>query len=253
MADLVKKIKIKKQDGTFTDYIPIGAEAQNISTSDGDSVQLKLNKKPYHYNNVADMKADTKLKVGDYICTLGYYEANDGGAGDYRVVSGNYTDNGGSYHQLKNNLYAELIIKDKINVKQFGAYGDNTHDDTLSFQNAINYIDKDGTVCVPKGTYKISSTLTTNVSISIIGTNDVPKIIFIGTGKLFSILGHENINSLYETRPRNSSSEFKPILKQLCLTTGLTTGHGKENTIAISFDSEINTIIARGFLENIHI
>ena len=45
MADLIKKIKIKKQDGTFTDYIPIGAEAQNINVEDGESVELKLNKK----------------------------------------------------------------------------------------------------------------------------------------------------------------------------------------------------------------
>ena len=40
MADLIKKIKIKKQDGTFTDYIPIGAEAQNISTNDGKALLL---------------------------------------------------------------------------------------------------------------------------------------------------------------------------------------------------------------------
>ena len=44
MADLIKKIKIKKQDGTFTDYIPIGAEASNVSTEDGLSVENKLNK-----------------------------------------------------------------------------------------------------------------------------------------------------------------------------------------------------------------
>ena len=39
MADLIKKIKIKKQDGTFTDYIPIGAEASNVSMNNGKSVQ----------------------------------------------------------------------------------------------------------------------------------------------------------------------------------------------------------------------
>jgi sucrose-6-phosphate hydrolase SacC (GH32 family) len=42
MADLIKKIKIKKQDGTFTDYIPIGAEAQNISMDNGKSVQYNI-------------------------------------------------------------------------------------------------------------------------------------------------------------------------------------------------------------------
>lgn len=47
MADLIKKIKIKKQDGTFTDYIPIGAEAKDISAQDGESVQEKINKTIY--------------------------------------------------------------------------------------------------------------------------------------------------------------------------------------------------------------
>lgn len=47
----IKKLKIKKQNGTFSDYIPIGVDAENIDTTDGDSVQLKLNKKLYYYDN----------------------------------------------------------------------------------------------------------------------------------------------------------------------------------------------------------
>ena len=39
MADLIKKVKIKKQDGTFTDYIPIGAEADNVVMNNNYSVQ----------------------------------------------------------------------------------------------------------------------------------------------------------------------------------------------------------------------
>lgn len=78
MADLIKKIKIKKQDGTYTDYIPIGAEAKNVDCLDGESVEYKLNKKPYYYDTVADMKNDSKLKIGDMAITLGYYEPNDG-------------------------------------------------------------------------------------------------------------------------------------------------------------------------------
>lgn len=102
--DRIKKLKIKKQDGTFSDYIPIGADAENVDTTDGESVELKLNKKPYYYNSIANMKADTKLKVGDMAITLGYYEANDGGGAEYRIINGNYTDDGGSYHELENNL-----------------------------------------------------------------------------------------------------------------------------------------------------
>ena len=161
MSDLIKKIKIKKQDGTYTDYISIGAEAKNVDVSDGESVEYKLNKKPYYYNSIVDMKADTKLKVGDMAITLGYYEPNDGGNGEYRIVSGTYADDEGSYHQLDNNLFAELIIKDNINVKQFGAYGDNTHDDTIFIQNALNCAVKlnKKTLFIPVGIYCISSSL----------------------------------------------------------------------------------------------
>ena len=44
MSERIKKIKIKKQDDTYTSYIPIGADAENVDCSDGESVELKLNK-----------------------------------------------------------------------------------------------------------------------------------------------------------------------------------------------------------------
>ena len=157
MADLIKKIKIKKQDGTFTDYIPIGAEAKNISTNDGDSVELKLSKKPYYYNNVADMKADTKLKIGDMAITLGYYEENDGGGAEYIIVNDDtLVDDGDLIHVLSNGLRAKLVINDCINIKQFGAKGDGTTEDTAKFQKAIDYnytLDKPYIIFIPNGTY----------------------------------------------------------------------------------------------------
>ena len=169
MSDLIKKVKIKKQDGTYTDYIPIGVEAKNVDCSDGESVEYKLNKKPFYYNNVADMKADTSLKAGDMAITLGYYEPSDGGNCEYQIVSGDYTDNGGSYHELANGLFAELIIKDEINVKQFGAYGNGMADDTNSFIEILNSNYK--TILIPSGTYMISSTLTI-IGKNIIGEKD---------------------------------------------------------------------------------
>ena len=103
MADLIKKIKIKKQDGTFTDYIPIGADAVNIETSDGESVELKLNKKPYYYNAVVDMKADTKLKIGD-VCQI----LED--TGTYKIVNdANLVIDDKNIYQLNNGLKAQLL------------------------------------------------------------------------------------------------------------------------------------------------
>ena len=160
MADLIKKIKIKKQDGTFTDYIPIGAEAKNISTNDSDSVELKLSKKPYYYNNVADMKADTKLKIGNMVITLGYYEENDGGHGEYIIVDDDsLVDDGGSIHVLTNGLKAKLIIDDSIVPEVFGAYGDETHDDSTFIQSAINYATNNKYILELNKKYLITSSI----------------------------------------------------------------------------------------------
>ena len=115
--DRIKKIKIKQQDGTMSDYYPIGADASNIDLNyNGSNVENTLKKKPYYYNCVADMKADDALKIGDMVITLGYYTANDGGGAEYKIVNGNYTDDGGSYHELENDLFAELI---NINEEKF--------------------------------------------------------------------------------------------------------------------------------------
>lgn len=73
MADLIKKIKIKKQDGTFTDYIPIGAEAQNITTLSGESVENKIhyydNNKVKNYISIEDMQQDMFLQNED-VCLI---------------------------------------------------------------------------------------------------------------------------------------------------------------------------------------
>ena len=143
--DRIKKLKIKKQDGTFSDYIPIGADAENIDTTDGESVQLKLNKKPYYYNTVADMKADNKLKASDMAITLGYYEANDGGQSCYiiRQKSENDIENGITIIELQNNLTAEMMItNNEINIKQLGARPLDINNNKYDIKDSINlYLD----------------------------------------------------------------------------------------------------------------
>ena len=174
MSDLIKKVKIKKQDGTYTDYIPIGVEAKNVDCPDGESVEYKLNKKPYYYDTVADMKADINLKAGDMAVTLGYYNINDGGGANYVIVS-NANSNSKHYEKLINNLKAELIVGLELNIKQMGAYGDNVHDDSNIIRTALAYIYRAEpqkgwrhcrTIYFPHGKYLISKSLVdTNLSI----------------------------------------------------------------------------------------
>ena len=116
MANLIKKIKIKKEDGTYTDYIPIGAEARNISLSYNNSnVDTTLRKKPYYYNCVNKMQLDDTLREGDMCEVLGFERPDDLGAGLFYITkeplkSVTYT------LTLSNNLIANLI-EDKSKVK----------------------------------------------------------------------------------------------------------------------------------------
>ena len=116
-----------------------GANKQNIGANEIriDALERRsasVDKKPYYFDTVADMKAYQGLKAGDMAVTLGYYEANDGGGAEYRIVktSDQYIE------ELENNLYAELIIKDSIiNLKQVGLKNND-----INFDNSIilNYI-----------------------------------------------------------------------------------------------------------------
>lgn len=51
-------------------------------------------------------------------------------------------------------------LKDLVSVKDFGAAGDNTADDTSAIQAAISSLTAGGTVYFPAGTYKCDTTLT---------------------------------------------------------------------------------------------
>lgn len=75
-----------------------------------------IKKKIYYFNTVADMKA-ADLHAGDTCQTLGYYEANDGGVGLYKIVNDNNLINSeNGIINLNNGLKAKLI-KDLSIVK----------------------------------------------------------------------------------------------------------------------------------------
>ena len=104
-----------------------------------NTLDTKVNKKPYYFDNVAAMKA-YNLAEGDYVITKGYYEENDGGNGEYTIINdSNLVDDGGSVHNLQNGLKAILVADDIVNIHQFGAKGDGTTDDTNAITNALTY------------------------------------------------------------------------------------------------------------------
>ena len=144
-----------------------GTNKQNIGAAEVriDALERRsasVEQKPYYFDTVANMKAYQELKVGDMAITLGYYEANDGGGAEYNIVDGDYTDDGGSYHKLNNGLFAELIIRTPLNIKQFGAKSDN---DNFDNTDIINYlISNFRYLYIPVGNYNINSSIIINVS-----------------------------------------------------------------------------------------
>ena len=109
------------------------------------------------FNNVSEMQSATNLVDGSYARTLGYYFANDGGGALYKITDSSDTVDGGSVIGLTS-LQAHLMTESDgtVNVRQFGAKGDDTTDDTTAIQNAIDYCcDNNIKLFVPNGTYLV--------------------------------------------------------------------------------------------------
>lgn len=140
-----------------------------------DDNTTKINKKPYFFNTVADMKA-YNLSAGDMAITKGYYSANDGGGAEYNIVSttSNYSET------LNNNLKAEIIINEKINILQLGAKAITGFDNADIIQEAINISKSKYTIEIPAGTFEISKSLEVTLgSINMFGcgSNSAIKLI----------------------------------------------------------------------------
>ena len=168
VGELDLQLKLSITDFTGLDiidgYILEGVPATGFSigmVKPGDGLEvasdgtLSVNTEVAHtFDTVADMKASTELKNGDYAQTLGYYAINDGGGALYKITSTG-TANGMDVISV-GELYANLVVDEPANVVQFGAYGDNTHDDKTVLQYVLaNY----GSVYMPDKTYLVATTL----------------------------------------------------------------------------------------------
>lgn len=121
-----------------------GLQATNVQTAIENMTVGSggLNKKLTHFKTIATLKEAMDLQVGQLVITSGYYIENDGGGAEYIITADNSKeDNGGSVHVLKNKLRAELMLPrgENINLKTFGMYADQFHDDSIAFNRAFDY------------------------------------------------------------------------------------------------------------------
>lgn len=116
------------------------------------------------FDTVADMKSSDALLDGSYAKTLGYYAKNDLGEATYKIRSKTVDDTPDEMTLIAmqdNTLVAELMLSEEMNVRQFGAKGDGSNDDTANIQKAL---DTCATILVPDGTYMVNAI--THISIN---------------------------------------------------------------------------------------
>lgn len=129
------------------------------------------------YNTVADMKAAENLVNGSTAKTLGFYSLNDKGGASYKIrniINTDIVDEMTIISLYDENLIAELIIEDTMNVNQFGA-SENQANNSSFISKAI---EKCSTIILNDEQYNTSSTILINKPIKIIGNNNTRSLLY---------------------------------------------------------------------------
>ena len=121
------------------------------------------------FTTLATLKAsDYAFSVGEVLYTKGYRKANDGGASYYIVIEEiqNTQDDGVTYFELQNGLYAEIMVpaNETFNLYQFGGqeFNENQAFDNgpiiLKFVNYCKRVNHNYTLFIPGGVWTMTPT-----------------------------------------------------------------------------------------------
>lgn len=134
----------------------------------------------YNFSNLSLLLASTALANGSHAKIDGYYSANDGGSASFiiREKTPNESANGLTTYQMtaSSNLVAEIIKNPVMSVKQFGVYGDGTHEDAARIRSVMDTL-AGGTILFPAGTYLLERSLNVpaNTIVRGVGANTIFK------------------------------------------------------------------------------
>lgn len=168
---ITKFVELKDFVDTYFDNLDVQEEINNKLDSMAEAGTLQeiiaeyLNATTtWGFDSVADMKSSTNLIEGSFAQTLGYYSVNDGGSALYKIrkVTNDDTVDDAFLIEIgdpENELVAELIIKNEVNIKQLGARPqatDGTKYDIAGYiTKYLNYLDLGNTVSlfIPSGVW----------------------------------------------------------------------------------------------------
>lgn len=186
--------------------------------------QLVAQKAARTYQSVADMKSDDDLKEGMVTETLGYYEANDGGAATYKVRSkeASDVDNGGSLIVLNDYFVAEMIVDGEVNVLTWGVKRKNAASQTNINKLLSYYSSGNISIYFPAGEYYLTETIYLPTKTRIRGDGGATTLSWYGSsntymicipkGRLYCMLhdlcfdGRSLAYGIYDNEPSGSGS-----------------------------------------------
>ena len=187
--EINNKLDAMVEDGTLTQLI-----AQFLSLNAVMS-----------FPSVADMKLAQNLVNGSTCETYGFYNINDGGGAKYlvrEITNQDTVDEVTLFALYDNNLVAELIYDNTMYVKQFGAKGDGTTDETTLLNKIFAYCNdkKVSTIKINEGTYNVSDSVTIYGNCTIEGANkDATTIVMTSDSvtesnhRIFSFINKSNL------------------------------------------------------------
>ena len=185
---MIRDLPIKYSYNEYDYIIVEGRDGTRLAPL--NSIMNEYASKILFYDSVEDLKHTNDLELGSIAMTLGNRCRGDGGRATYRIETGIGLDaNDSTIIELYNKplLKAVLIIEPDMNVKQFGAYGDGSHDDTGMIINAINNCD---IIKFPVGEYLITYTIEIPANKQLIGPGTILT-------REEGIIHIENVNDLY--------------------------------------------------------
>jgi hypothetical protein len=164
---------------TYDNIVGVGDEAallaQLADTSNVSNGAALVGRAQQTVDSIAALRLLLKTSASKYAFVTGYYAAGDGGGGPYYYDAADTTsaDDGGSIIVAADGGRWKLSRTSYISVKQFGAKGDGTNNDTSAINNAtiylnanvwaasFNYQQGGGTLFFPKGVYRTTATVYT--------------------------------------------------------------------------------------------
>lgn len=173
----VKNIKGLNGGVLPPDYIVAGEEVEAVYDGTEFLARRPIVSSTVNHTTIAKMKADRTLQVGQIVGIEDYATGNNSGLMIGSIVApATGTDDGGSFIDLDSTLqWKQNFRTDIISVKQFGAVGDGTADDTPPIAAAVLF-GKDGKhIHHPIGNYKLTDEIEVHAGMTISGANGADK------------------------------------------------------------------------------